>query len=67
MNSGFILLRELKASKASKNHDLQIFRVCIQGIKGTLMQIWKSANIFVIIWKWYVKDLHLLFANIQKQ
>ena len=39
MNSGFILLRELKASKASKNHDLQIFRVCIQGIKGTLMQI----------------------------
>ena len=34
-------------------------------IKGTLMQIWKSANIVVFIWKWYVEDFtlkhHLLF------
>ena len=27
--------------------------------KGTLMQIWKSANIFVFIWKWYVEDFTL--------
>ena len=25
-------------------------------LKGTLMQIWKSANIFVFIWKWYIED-----------
>ena len=25
-----------------------------KGLKGTLMQIWKSANIFVLIWKWYM-------------
>ena len=24
--------------------------------KGTLMQIWKSANIFVFVWKQYVED-----------
>ena len=23
------------------------------------MKIWKSANIFVFIWKWYVKDFTL--------
>ena len=46
---------------------------------GTLMQIWKSANIFVFIWK-YVEDFTIyflryaheryvknLFTNIQKQ
>ena len=35
--------------------------------KGTLMQIWKSANIFVFIWKWYVEDFtskHLLLFEI---
>ena len=30
-----------------------------QLIKGTLMQIWKSANIFVFPWKQYVEDLTL--------
>ena len=33
-------------------------------IKGTLMQIWKSAYIFVFIWKQHVKNFtlkHLLF------
>ena len=25
-------------------------------IKGTLTQIWKSANIFVLIWKWNIED-----------
>ena len=27
--------------------------------KGTLMQIWKSTNIFVCIWKYYVEDFTL--------
>ena len=36
-------------------------------MKGTLMQIWKSANIFAFIWKWYVDDFtlkHLLLFEI---
>ena len=63
----------------------QIFVIAKRSItfKGTLMQIWKSASIFVFIWKQCVEDLtfkHLLpfeicvreiceklFANIQKQ
>ena len=28
-------------------------------IKGPLMRIWKSANIFVFIWKSYVEDFTL--------
>ena len=28
-------------------------------VKGTLTQIWKSANIFVFIWKQYVEDFTL--------
>ena len=28
-------------------------------VKGTLMQIWKSANIFVFIWMEYVEDFTL--------
>ena len=28
-------------------------------LKDTLMQIWKSTNIFVFAWKWYVEDLSL--------
>ena len=39
-------------------------------MKGTLMQIWKSANIFVFIWKWYVENLtlkHLLLFEICAQ
>ena len=28
-------------------------------LKGTLMQIWKSVNIFVFIWKQYVEDFTL--------
>ena len=35
-------------------------------LKGTLMQIWKSANIFVFIWK-YVEDFtlkHILYFEI---
>ena len=43
-------------------------------IKSTLMQIWKSANIFVLMWKQYVEGFALqhllyvksLFTNIQK-
>ena len=27
--------------------------------KGTLIQIWKSANIFVFVWKWYVEGFTL--------
>ena len=27
--------------------------------KGTLMQIWKSTDIFVLIWKKYVEDFTL--------
>ena len=36
-------------------------------VKGTLTQIWKSANIIVFIWKWYVEDFtvtHLLLFEI---
>ena len=36
-------------------------------VKGTLMQIWKSANIFVFIWMEYVEDFtlkHLLLFEI---
>ena len=36
-------------------------------LKVTIMQIWKSANIFVFIWKWYVEDFtlkHLLLFEI---
>ena len=29
--------------------------------KGTLMQIWKSANMFVFIWKWCVEDFTLKY------
>ena len=38
----------------------------IVNFKGTLMHIWKSANIFVFIWK-YAKDFtfkHLLLSEI---
>ena len=38
--------------------------LCTEVFKGTLMQIWKSASIFVFIWKSYVDDFtlkHLLF------
>ena len=27
--------------------------------KGTLMQIWKSANIFPFIWNWYIEKFTL--------
>ena len=43
------------------NNHWEPWAICY--IKGTLMQIWKSANIFVFIWKQYVEDLaikHLL-------
>ena len=30
-----------------------------KAFKVTLMQIWKSANIFVFSWKWYVEDFTL--------
>ena len=36
-------------------------------LKGILLQIWKSANIFVFKWKWYVEDVtlnHLLHFEI---
>ena len=36
-------------------------------VKGTLMQIWKSVNIFVFIWKKYAEDFtlkHLLLFEI---
>ena len=36
-------------------------------LKGTLMQIWNYANIFVFIWKQYVEDVtlkHLLLFEI---
>ena len=38
---------------------------CVIIFKGTLMQIWKSVNIFVFIWKKFAEDFplkhHLLF------
>ena len=36
-------------------------------IKGTLMQIWKSSNIFILTWKQYDEDFtikHLLLFEI---
>ena len=36
-------------------------------VKGTLMQIWKSGNVFVFMWKYYVEDFtskHLLLFEI---
>ena len=36
-------------------------------LKGTLTQIWESANIFVFIWKQYIEDFtlkHLLLFEI---
>ena len=39
----------------------------LKKLKGTPMQIWKSANIFVFTWKWYVEDFtlkHLLISEV---
>ena len=36
-------------------------------LKGTRIKIWKSANIFVFMWKWYARDFtlkHLLLFEI---
>ena len=30
-----------------------------RNLKGSLLQIWKSANIFVVIWKLYVEGFTL--------
>ena len=35
--------------------------------KVTLMLIWKSANIFVFIWKYYVEDFILKFLLLFKK
>ena len=32
-------------------HVWPFFNIIHEKVKGTLMQIWKSANIFVFIWK----------------
>ena len=53
----------VSVQKRSKFKPTDIF---IWRLKGTLMQIWKSANIFVFIWK-YLEDLtlkHLLLFEI---
>ena len=41
--------------------NLPIFPTVLRcrNIKGTLIQIWKSANIFVFIWKYHVEDFTL--------
>ena len=36
-----------------------ILSVCQCAVKGTLMQIWKSGNIFVFTWKLYAEDFTL--------
>ena len=44
---------------------MTVLFVCLFGyfvvhvIQGTLMQIWKSANIFVFVWKYYAEDFTL--------
>ena len=41
--------------------------ISYQQVKGILMQIWKSANIFAFIWKLYAEDFtlkHLLLFEI---
>ena len=43
------------------------FSIAAWWIKCTILQIWKSANIFVFAWKYYVKDYtlkHLLLSEI---
>ena len=47
-----------------RTHGRNILKVCNfiaqrKQFKGTLTQIWKSANIFLFIWKQYVQDLTL--------
>ena len=59
MHTGIILLVDLQ--KPSDTLDYGVL------LKGTLMQIWKSAYIFVFIWKWYVENFtlkHLLLSEI---
>ena len=48
-----------------RSRDLMLFNgIACSYIKGTLMQIWKFANVFVFMWKKYVEGFilkHLLF------
>ena len=51
-----------KTAPSSCFHKCQLFF-----LKGTLMQIWNSENIFVLMWKQYVEDFtlkHLLLFEI---
>ena len=40
-------------------HENNGIEVITDNLKGTLMQIWKSANIFIFTWKEYVEDIRL--------
>ena len=40
-------------------HNFSLIQYSPEKLKGTLMQILKSANIFVFIWKQYVEDFTL--------
>ena len=47
------MLAEITIAECAENKPIEINSVCSNNfdIEGALMQIWKSANIFVIIWK----------------
>ena len=61
-----VILSHIRYLENNKYSEL-LHKVSWSNIKGTLMQIWKSANIFVFIWKQYVEGFtlkHLLVFEI---
>ena len=73
----FLLKRILVKALSRKSYDgWHPFGKRLSFFKDTLMQIWKSANIFAFVWKYFtfyllryahVKYVKCLFTNIQKQ
>ena len=67
--NGYSLSARLKRTPNSHSHSFKFslygsrrygFRISpIPLLKGTLMQIWKSANIFVLTWKWLCRRFHI--------
>ena len=59
------MLLKLKVAIQVFSKQYLFIRIILILILGTLMQIWKSGNIFAFIWKRYVEDFtlkhHLLF------
>ena len=54
----YFLTRE-KNNMNREEDNSAIYIKLINMFKGTLMQIWKSANIFLFMWNQYVEDLTL--------